>query len=107
LAPPNRRVHPDVAILKVHPHGRGVRAAVGRKRGKAAESLFLEEVEVILRDGSGHTVSLKFVFERCGQNATDWIPKPLYGVHCLMQIAPVRSEERRVGKECRSRWSPY
>src|SRR2546422_10278932 len=21
--------------------------------------------------------------------------------------APVRSEERRVGKECRSRWSPY
>ena len=22
-------------------------------------------------------------------------------------IAKVRSEERRVGKECRSRWSPY
>src|SRR3712207_9475506 len=22
-------------------------------------------------------------------------------------IRPVRSEERRVGKECRSRWSPY
>ena len=22
-------------------------------------------------------------------------------------IAPIRSEERRVGKECRSRWSPY
>ena len=22
-------------------------------------------------------------------------------------IAPYRSEERRVGKECRSRWSPY
>ena len=22
-------------------------------------------------------------------------------------IAPNRSEERRVGKECRSRWSPY
>ena len=21
--------------------------------------------------------------------------------------APIRSEERRVGKECRSRWSPY
>ena len=24
--------------------------------------------------------------------------------HCLYQL---RSEERRVGKECRSRWSPY
>src|SRR5260370_6913157 len=22
-------------------------------------------------------------------------------------VAPARSEERRVGKECRSRWSPY
>src|SRR2546423_8735652 len=23
------------------------------------------------------------------------------------RLAPARSEERRVGKECRSRWSPY
>ena len=23
------------------------------------------------------------------------------------RVDPVRSEERRVGKECRSRWSPY
>ena len=25
----------------------------------------------------------------------------------LAQTAAARSEERRVGKECRSRWSPY
>ena len=25
----------------------------------------------------------------------------------IMNITDVRSEERRVGKECRSRWSPY
>ena len=25
----------------------------------------------------------------------------------LEATMPVRSEERRVGKECRSRWSPY
>ena len=25
----------------------------------------------------------------------------------LANIAAARSEERRVGKECRSRWSPY
>jgi len=24
-----------------------------------------------------------------------------------MTVSEVRSEERRVGKECRSRWSPY
>ena len=37
----------------------------------------------------------------------------LKGIKTISQIAqdegihPVRSEERRVGKECRSRWSPY
>src|SRR3712207_5809667 len=25
----------------------------------------------------------------------------------LLKVTPKRSEERRVGKECRSRWSPY
>src|SRR5256885_13267762 len=28
------------------------------------------------------------------------------GVHTLLRVG-TRSEERRVGKECRSRWSPY
>src|SRR5438270_6825237 len=31
----------------------------------------------------------------------------LIGGIMLAVIAPIRSEERRVGKECRSRWSPY
>src|SRR3712207_9066606 len=29
------------------------------------------------------------------------------GLTIREQLARVRSEERRVGKECRSRWSPY
>ena len=29
------------------------------------------------------------------------------GLADLLEIRPMRSEERRVGKECRSRWSPY
>ena len=28
-------------------------------------------------------------------------------VHALVHKDDARSEERRVGKECRSRWSPY
>ena len=28
-------------------------------------------------------------------------------VNCLEEKINNRSEERRVGKECRSRWSPY
>src|SRR3712207_9095923 len=29
------------------------------------------------------------------------------GAHAAAEVHAVRSEERRVGKECRSRWSPY
>src|SRR2546430_16325602 len=33
---------------------------------------------------------------------------PYISASIVFQLAaPVRSEERRVGKECRSRWSPY
>src|SRR2546426_12507810 len=35
--------------------------------------------------------------------ATSGLPQPSGGV----PLADGRSEERRVGKECRSRWSPY
>src|SRR5574343_1906757 len=31
----------------------------------------------------------------------------LFGQHALAYSVTTRSEERRVGKECRSRWSPY
>ena len=32
---------------------------------------------------------------------------PLFDAACMMAGEGYRSEERRVGKECRSRWSPY
>src|SRR2546430_13410546 len=32
---------------------------------------------------------------------------PKYGIRALRLSRESRSEERRVGKECRSRWSPY
>src|SRR3712207_8683013 len=37
-------------------------------------------------------------------DALDYIGAPLFA---LPIVGDVRSEERRVGKECRSRWSPY
>src|ERR1035441_6108959 len=38
------------------------------------------------------------------QKARELLPDD---VQVLSELALVRSEERRVGKECRSRWSPY
>jgi len=54
--------------------------------------------------GEGHMA--KVLKEYFGQlDASDIFP---YGYGEVMDfLAPHRSEERRVGKECRSRWSPY
>ena len=45
--------------------------------------------------------------EECGvfgiSNSDDAAALTALGLHALQH----RSEERRVGKECRSRWSPY
>jgi len=34
-------------------------------------------------------------------------PKDLAAYEDIPELIDIRSEERRVGKECRSRWSPY
>ena len=41
-----------------------------------------------------------------GEALQDQIPSA-YDQHGEEGIVRIRSEERRVGKECRSRWSPY
>src|SRR5258707_8203730 len=52
-------------------------------------------------DVNWHTLSNVFLASPTGQGSET----PL--VALLASLASVRSEERRVGKECRSRWSPY
>src|ERR1035441_10002994 len=42
-----------------------------------------------------------------GQLAAAYLRSPPFVRHCLTSAFIYRSEERRVGKECRSRWSPY
>src|SRR5260370_40990532 len=45
----------------------------------------------------------------CGQGMTLHLsaPESTQGSLLLLELRSNRSEERRVGKECRSRWSPY
>src|SRR2546425_12109911 len=60
-----------------------------------------EEVEQLRRE----VAELKAIIQRLVQ-----VNQQAAGVPRLVKtgaIQPERSEERRVGKECRSRWSPY
>src|SRR3989449_11143230 len=45
---------------------------------------------------------------RAGTNiANEYVARSAPDGYTLLFNSPARSEERRVGKECRSRWSPY
>ena len=58
----------------------------------------LVELSKEFEEQSGHSMSFEF------------IPWPNFADRMLNELnsgGKLRSEERRVGKECRSRWSPY
>src|SRR3712207_2564450 len=56
-----------------------------------------------------HEFGHSLVAQRLGLEIHSITLLPLGGVSNLESLPekPARSEERRVGKECRSRWSPY
>ena len=60
--------------------------------------------EYAVSTGTGYadkvTTAVKAAFPDADKGADD-------GASATANIGDVRSEERRVGKECRSRWSPY
>src|SRR2546422_5990277 len=68
-----------------------------------------EEITVFINSQGGHVEAgdtihdlVRFLSPRVRMVGTGWVAS----IAALIYVA-VRSEERRVGKECRSRWSPY
>src|SRR5574337_1694706 len=59
------------------------------------------------RTSSGKTFSDHLVWERRMTFDTLSLPEPVRKGIEAAGFIQCRSEERRVGKECRSRWSPY
>ena len=97
-------------------------ATVAVRRGQADAILFAPLNKHSLRlGGLTHEDELRYMQERfavtsfvCEFNLTGslWTSRvtshiPLKDVAGHITVQGVRSEERRVGKECRSRWSPY
>ena len=61
------------------------------------------------REICSHECSLKDAWTRCCRllDCNDLAGNPCKFFRVLELLPVFRSEERRVGKECRSRWSPY
>ena len=64
----------------------------------------------IFNSAAAAGMTKSFQWNITGEEAGVWAFKVVNGVGELVPGGvekPDRSEERRVGKECRSRWSPY
>src|SRR3990172_13422136 len=63
---------------------------------------------IIIKPSFGAYILILAIFINISDNLTKrgypGVIKPLV---LVVALAIIRSEERRVGKECRSRWSPY
>ena len=72
----------------------------------------LADGTIVLYTGKVGEDSIEDYTRRTSTDGTNWTSEPAaFDVGDAMVtwilVAPDRSEERRVGKECRSRWSPY
>ena len=58
-------------------------------------------------DGYPYAIPINYVYDDDAQKIYFHGARVGHKVDALRACDKVRSEERRVGKECRSRWSPY
>ena len=78
--------------------------------------MLLSELEIVVVSVVSETVSLvsvsvmdvlSAVVVSVSEDAVTEVVVSVVVVVTVAVVEPGRSEERRVGKECRSRWSPY
>ena len=62
---------------------------------------FTEETSLALVNG------IVLFLRKTGKNTPECLQAKGNELIRILSQGPLRSEERRVGKECRSRWSPY
>ena len=65
------------------------------------ETLFMALITLVIGGICGLVLGILLYATRRGGLLANKI------VHTILNVIVNRSEERRVGKECRSRWSPY
>ena len=98
--PSSRAVHTAVAerIRRLLDEHGGLVADFGRRTMSVGHGVLSDHP---------HSFTAVLIPGACLAAGADWHAAmwPTAAAECMMAAA--RSEERRVGKECRSRWSPY
>src|SRR5256885_16203954 len=90
------------AVLGPEPSGNGLRSTSTGHEARARRDLLLPALHAVNdRVGWISEGALDYICQRLMV-----APAEAYGVATFYAMFS-RSEERRVGKECRSRWSPY
>ena len=85
-----------------------MRPSSNRKRNHRFESDTVAKIDILLPVKNGKDFLAESIDSVIGQTFTDWRLLVLdHGSTDGSREMAGRSEERRVGKECRSRWSPY
>src|SRR3712207_4086433 len=100
----------EAIVLKVDQQKKGKEIIILREAAKI-EFDRLERIEA----NHGETVGVTTGFSDLDRDTGGWNPsdlviiaaRPAMGKTAFALNLVLRSEERRVGKECRSRWSPY
>src|ERR1035441_3353912 len=90
-----KRTVPADAVYQSDLVTKFINSMMWQGKRSTAEGIFYEALTKVQEKGGDEALKL---FTKAVENA-----KPLLEV----KTRRVRSEERRVGKECRSRWSPY
>ena len=73
---------------------------------KEVKNLYSENYETLMKEIEDETKNGK-ISHTFGLEELILLKCPYYPRQSISLMQSLRSEERRVGKECRSRWSPY
>ena len=104
--------NPNSKLWVTFIHGAGGSSSIWFKQLRE----FTKYFNVLMVDLRGHgksqksfykTISRKYSFSSVSEDILEVLDKEKIRSSHFVGISLGRSEERRVGKECRSRWSPY
>src|SRR5256886_15174126 len=112
--PPRSTLFPYTTLFRSLAR-RGIRGEGVSDGAEALRVLQQRNFDVIISDVRMPGMSGREFLERLGRDRPDLVPRVVLSTGdtfapdtaALLKESGVRSEERRVGKECRSRWSPY